>query len=219
MQNNIKIRQADISDIEFVLTAIIESEKSGTDKLSYTRIFPLSEAEVRTIIGNALKENIPGQQYSISNFLIALIDGNYAGACCSWIEGETGLSSSIIMANLLIDFIDHDNFTDSQRFLKIATEVVFTRTIGAIQIENVYVDDKFRGKGISSFLIQKHIENLKDKAPTQVVQIILAKTNENAFRSYIKSGFEIVAERSSENKEILDILPSDTNILMEKRLN
>jgi ribosomal protein S18 acetylase RimI-like enzyme len=212
------IRHADLKDIEFVRKAIIESEKSGTDRLIYTKIFSIPEIEVKEIIRNVLKENITGQQYCLSNFLISEIDGEYAGASCSWVEGETGLSSSIIRANLLLDFIDHNNFATAKSLLKIANEIGFPRKTGAIQIENVFVENKFRGKGISGYLIEKHIQNQIRKTLIPKVQIILAKTNENALKSYIKSGFHITAERTSDKKEILDILPSNTNILMEKEI-
>jgi len=213
-----EIRRADLKDIKFVLKAIIESEKSGTERLSYIKIFSIPEAEVKEIIRNVLKENIPGQQYCLSNFLIAEIEGEYAGACCSWVEGETGLSSSLIRANLLLDFIDHKYFIKAKSLLKIATEIGFPRKTGAIQIENVFVENKFRRKGISGYLIEKHIHIQKGKALIPTVQIILSKINENALKAYIKSGFHITAERTSDKKEILDILPSNTNVLMEKKI-
>ena len=218
MINDLIIRRAEIKDIEFIIKGIIESEKSGTARLSYSGIFFLSESNVKEIFGDILKENIPGQQFCLSNFLIAETGNEYAGTCCSWIEGETGIASSIIRASLLLDFIDSNNIEATKYRLKIAAEVNIPRENGTIQIENVFVEEKFRGKGISGMLIQKHIELQKPAANVPKVQIILSKTNENAFRSYLKSGFKIVEERTSDNREILEFLPSDTNILMEKEL-
>lgn len=218
MQNEFNFRRAGSDDIDFILKVIIESEKSGTDRLSYTRIFKMSENQVKEIIANVLRENIPGHEYCLSNFIIAEYNGNYAGACGAWIEGETGLSSSIIRANLLIDFIDHSHYERVNNLLQMATEVSFSRREGTIQIENVFVEDNFRGKGVSNLMIEKHIELLRGKARVPKVQIILSKINENAYKSYIKSGFKIVDEKTSNRKEILDILPSNTNILMEKEL-
>lgn len=219
MQNEFSFRRAEPEDIDFILKTIIQSEKSGTDRLSYTGIFSLSEEEVKKIIANVLLENVPGQQYCLSNFLIAEEEGRYAGACCSWVEGETGLSSSIISANLLLDFIDHKNFQKATSLLQIATEIGFPREEGSIQIENVFVESSFRGRGISGLLIDKHIEMRRPNAVIPKVQIILSKINEKAYRSYLKAGFKIVGEKTSRRKEILDILPSDTNILMEKEIS
>lgn len=218
MQNKINLRQAERKDIPFVTRAIMESEKSGTDRLSYVRIFSLTENKVKDIIAHILEENIPGQQYCFSNFIIAEIEDNYAGACCSWIEGEEGVSSSIIMASLLLDFIDHNNYEEAKSRLQIATEIGFQREPGSIQIENVFVEPEYRGRGISSQMIELHIRYHKTKSNAKKVQIILSKTNENAFKSYQKSGFRITAEKSSNKEEILNILPSNTNIMMEREL-
>jgi len=42
MNNNLHFQSASIKDLEFLVSTIIEAEKSGTDKLSYTTILGLS---------------------------------------------------------------------------------------------------------------------------------------------------------------------------------
>ena len=49
--NDFIFRHANINDVSFLVDTIIEAEKSGTDILSYTTIFGLSEKEARKYIG------------------------------------------------------------------------------------------------------------------------------------------------------------------------
>ena len=98
---NLIFRNATITDVPFIVTAIIEAEKSGTDKLSYSTIFGLTEEEVRSYLQEMLYEEIDGCELSISSFIIAEYNGQPAGALSAWIEGKDGIPSAILKGNLL----------------------------------------------------------------------------------------------------------------------
>ena len=47
MADTTVIRKAQIPDIEFIIDTIIESQKSGTNKISYCNIYSLKEVELK----------------------------------------------------------------------------------------------------------------------------------------------------------------------------
>jgi len=51
------------------------------------------------------------------------------------------------------------------------------------------------------------------------VQVILLKNNEKALNAYRKAGFTVVQEKQCADKAILQILPGDTKILMERNID
>ena len=86
-------------------------------------------------------------------------------------------------------------------------------------MESIFVATNYRGRGICGALIAAHQSAARQKYPQiPKAQILLMKTNDQAYRAYEKSGFTIVAERESQNPHILDLLPAACKILMEKNL-
>ena len=78
--NDFILRPATIYDAPFLAETIIEAEKSGTDKLSYSTIFGLTEDEVHKYLIDILEEEIDGCELSISSFTIAESKGKVAAA-------------------------------------------------------------------------------------------------------------------------------------------
>jgi len=216
MDNNFILRQANDSDIDFLIEAILNAEMSGTDTISYCNIFSVSKDELMKILHDVLEEDIQGQELCVSDFLIAIIDGERAGAVCAWVEGAEGTSSALLKSSIFFHFFGKEKCEQAAEKLKIAEQLAIHREQTCIQIESVYVCKKFRGLGISNKLICQHIKNYAaiDNS-LEKVQILLAKTNESAYRSYEKIGFKITCEKQADNQEILKILPSDTMIQME----
>lgn len=216
MNENFKIRTAVEKDIDFIIETIIEAEKSGTDKISYCNVFEISEIEFKMILRNILEEDIEGQELCLSGFLVADSNGNPAGAVCSWVEAKEGSSSAIIKASILHFFIKKENIEKASAKSELLEELTIERESGSIQIESVYVHNNFRGMGVSGMLILENIKkHLCEDDKIEKVQIQVAGNNEAALRSYRKLGFEIKKEKVCNNKKILDILPSDSKVMME----
>jgi ribosomal protein S18 acetylase RimI-like enzyme len=216
---NSVIRDADLNDIDFVIKAIIEAEKSGTDKVSYSTIFSLNEIELKIILRKILEDNIPGHQLWLSGFMIAEIDGEKAGACCGWIECSGGLSSTIIKANLFLDVIGREKLIEAKPIFGLIQELNIERKCGTLQIDYVYVTEKFRGLGLSGFLINSQIKKYKlQDHHVRLAQLAVAESNQPAVKTYVKSGFTVNEKKHSDNKEILKYLPSDTIYLMSKEI-
>lgn len=213
------IRKAAQDDIDFIINTIIESQKSGTEKISYCNIYSLTEAELRENLENILKEDlegITGYEFCLSNFLIYEINGERAGAQGSWIEGIDGMPSSIIKTNLLLQFLGREKLEKAYEKFEIIKELNFERDDGAIQLEYFFVKNKFIYKGVFVKLlvaqIKKHMASNKGISK---VQSILFSDNAKSYKSFLRIGFEIVEEKTAKNKKILDIYPHDTRILME----
>lgn len=214
---NTNIRQAVASDIPFLVECIIAAEKSGTDKLSYCTIFDLAEFELRAMLAEILAEDIIGQELCVSGFFVAEAAGTLAGAVCAWVEGSERKPSGILKGNLLLHFLGQQKIGLATANLKLVEELSLSRTRGALQLESIFVARSYRGCGICGQLMAAQQKAAQEKHPEiKTAQIMLMKTNDQAYRAYEKSGFSIVAERASQSPGILDLLPAACKILMEK---
>ena len=215
----IGIRKAVEADIHFLVDGIIDAEKSGTDRLSYCRIFNIAESELRALLMDVLAEDITGQELCVSGFLIAETEGELAGAVCSWVEGAEGKPSTILKGNVLFHLMGRERIASASANLKLVEQLSLGRMSGALQLESVYVPAQFRGRGICGRLLAAHQHAARRDYPgVDKAQILLAKTNDRAYKAYEKSGFLIAAERQSQDPRILELLPASSRILMEKNL-
>ncbi len=215
MNNEVIIRSAAADDIDFVIEAIIEADKSGSDMISVCNIFEITEQEYKKILFNMLSQNIDNYDYYLCGFVIAETNGEYAGACGSWLEGAEGIQSGIIKSTVLFPYLNKEKIIRIKNNLRIIKETALPREIGTLQIENVYVKEKYRGSGIFYLMVTENIKrNLKKYSFTKV-QSILLKKNYKSYSAFLKFGYKIVSEKRSENPDILKFLPYDTRILME----
>ena len=212
----ITFKKAAKEDIDFIIESIIESEKSGTDKLSYSTLFDLSESEIREIIKEVMEESLEGQKFCLEHFIIALVDGVPAGACSSWVEGASGSSSGYLQGQILLAFFPRENVANAHEKLEIAKDLTIEREHNALQIESVYVKDSFRGLGIAGKIILEHIRRTVMESPlVNKAQIVVAKTNDSAVKSYAKIGFAVASEKHCNEDRILELLPAKTLVVME----
>jgi ribosomal protein S18 acetylase RimI-like enzyme len=215
----LNVRQATEKDIDFIIETIIGAEKSQTDKLSYSSIFSLTLDEVKNHLRNIIELDFPGQELCYSQYLIAEIENNIAGACCAWIEAEDDLESAVIKGNLLLTELGSERIMKARKYFSMLHQINIEREPGTLQIVNAYVKPEFRGHGIIGKLILQHIDNYIKKNPDlKKVQLRPIKTNPQACRAYEKIGFQFVLEKTIDDKSALELLPSDTKILMEKIL-
>jgi len=217
--NKFTFRNATINDIPFLVDTIIEAEKSGTDKLSYSTIFGLSEDEVRKYLADMLKEEVDDCELSISSFLIADYNGTIAAALSAWIEGIDGIPSAVLKGNLL-------NYTLPKRCIERAIELKelihemhMEYTPNTIQIGAGFVAEEFRGNKLLLLLNDEIIARLTRKK-TNITGICaqIFSCNIPSIKTYEKANFKLVMVKESHNEEILHYLPSNKKILMTKEL-
>ncbi len=212
-----EIKKATENDIPFLVETIVAAEKSGTSVFSYATLFEVNENKVKEVLTEILSEDIVGQELCVSDFLIAYVDGIPAGAVCGWIEGAEG-PSNILKSNVLMFGFGKEHFGKVLSKAHLMEPLTISREEGSLQLESIYVSEKFRGMGIVKALIDAHLASQKGKNPeVSKAQIILAKDNDSALRAYEKAGFNMVLEKFQPNAEILKYLPTQHKILMEKQ--
>lgn len=207
------------ADRAFLVQSIVEAEKSSTDKLSYASIFGLSPEQVESVLDSILQEDFEGQELCVSGFLIARVGGTPAGAVCSWVEGASGMASSIIKGNLLQHYLPPGSIDFAQRHASLLDRLTLERERGALQLESVYVEPDFRGRGVAAKLISGHLDATRQQAPgLHKAQIMLIEDNRAALRVYERLGFHKVARRQVDDPRIEEFLPGGARILMELEL-
>jgi len=219
MKNDFVFRDATVDDIDFLVETIIESEKSGTDLLSYSTVFDLSEDEAKKYISDMLREEIDGCELSISSFMIAETDGRLAGAISTWIEGLKGVPSIILKGNLLNFFLPKRCIEKALQINHIIQEIHIEYLTGSIQLGLIYVTKVFRGLNLAKMLIDERIKQLKKTNPDigeMYVQVF--GNNQSAIKLYKKAKFKTILTKESSTPEILCYLPSNRKILMKKEL-
>jgi ribosomal protein S18 acetylase RimI-like enzyme len=218
MAEVLEIRRATEGDVPFLVEAICEAEKSGTEILSYSRIFDLPEDDVRALLRKALVEDLVGQELCISGFLVVEMAGAAVAACCAWVEGVDGIPSAILKANLLVHFLKPERLRAAERHFKKLDGLTLPREVGAIQIESVYVKERARGRGLAGRLIARHFEEHRPSATAKKAQVILAATNRSARIAYENLGFFVALERASDDEALRTLVPATRKILMETPL-
>jgi GNAT superfamily N-acetyltransferase len=213
---NLVIRQALPSDFEFIIETIIEADKSGTPVISACNILNVPEEEYKSILKDILNENIEGQEYSLSGFLVAELNGEIIGALGAWVEGAVGVSSYILYSNILLNFIEKEKIPGILQKFRITKDLSFRRETGAIQLEYGYVKEKYRRQGVYTRLM---IESVKRFYPENKgipkVQGICFRANYKSLNAGLKLGFEIAESKISDNEELKKIFPHNEKVLIE----
>ncbi len=215
--NDFNFRTATITDIPFLVETIIEAEKSGTDKLSYSTVFGLSIDEVRKFIAAMLAEEVDGCELSISSFLIAEQNGQIAAALSAWVELSEGIPSNILKGNLLNFIIPKKYLEKAKEINPLIRELHIDYSPNTIQIGAGYVASQFRGNNLLGRLNNQIIANLLTVHPHVThVCVQIFGSNIPSIRTYEKAGFEIGVIKESSNSKILDYLPFNKKVLMKK---
>lgn len=213
-------RHATLNDIPFLVDTIIEAEKSGTNVLTYSTIFGLSEIEARKYIEKMLQEEIDGCELSISSFFLGERFGKIVGAVGAWYEGSEGISSTIIKGNLLSYVLPSSCLIRAKSLKHIVRDLHIEYLENTIQIGLVYVVPEARGKGLVTLLINHVISILKEANPSaETAYIQLFGNNTAALRAYKRAGFKTILVNNATLPEILNYMPYKSKILMKKEIS
>lgn len=217
--SEIKYRIATIEDIPFLVNTIIEAEKSGTEILTYSTIFGLSEDEARKYLSMMLLEEVDDCELSTSSFLLALVDNQIVAAVAAWIEGLHGIPSTVLKGNLLKYILPEEAFLRALSFSHIIQELHIEYIPNSIQIGLVYVTKSHRGQNIASLLIDEQISRLlqMNKKP-EGIYVQVFGNNLPAIKAYEKANFKKILIKESYNKDILSYMPAERKILMKREL-
>lgn len=212
------IRKAEVKDIPFLADAVIAAEKGSSDKLSFATLFNLPEEKIRTLLIAMFEEEIDGCEFSLSSFLVAESQGEYAGALCAWIEGfEGSMLSAILKSNLILHTFPKESFEFFRTVSPIIKDILIDREPLTLQLEYMHITDKYVGMGIDLALLTRNEENALAKYPAlKKSQCQVYKNNIFGIKISLKNGFKIIKSYKSDNDDIFDYLPFNEKLLMEK---
>lgn len=218
-EKKLTIRKATLNDIDFIVTTIIEAEKSSTNKIGPANYFGISEVDFRQYIKKMLEEEVDGCEFSISSFVVAEYDGEVVSAKGGWMEGqnEEELPSSILKANLFAYIIPQENLRIGKSRGEIVKDILIEREKNAYQFEYAYTVPHFRGYHIMNLLDSYH-EELARKLGAKKIQRHVCKCNEKSLKVCARGGFRVVKVFSSGNPWVKEYYPDDTMLLLEKKL-
>lgn len=187
-ESDLIIRSARLTDIDFIIEAIIQAEKSGTEICALLSLWNCSESQLKFYLRAILEEEIDGTEWSISSFVVAENAGQVVGAFAGWVEGENEweLSSSILKANLMKANMPIEIIVDMAKFQREIESIHLDRTPGTLQLEYAFVLPQCKGRGIIGKIIEYIIEK-NNKVPS--VEVQLFSNNNSAYRAYSKLGF------------------------------
>jgi ribosomal protein S18 acetylase RimI-like enzyme len=220
MSGEFIIREANAGDKHFIAEAILNAEKSGTEKLGLSTLFDLPEPELEKIILQILDEESTCSEFSLDSFMVAEHKGQPVAAMAGWIESFGNCASSAsVKSNFIHFFFPRKNLMAARPRIELLKNILIPRGKNCLQIEYVYVLASYRGEGLAGKLIDRHILNAQIRLPElNKAQVQVFSNNKAAIRLYEKSGFASSGNFKASNKEILDYLPFDEKILMERKV-
>lgn len=213
--NSFRFRTANTDDLEFIIEAIIESEKSGAELIGTCLIFGISEEEYKNILAEVLMEDVGDYEYSFKGFLIAESNDEYLGTSGSWIEKLDGVSSGIMKTSILTPYLSEQKIGEMRSNMNIINALTIPREPFAFQLEHIYIRKNFRNRGLFSILIKENIKRNLTRYPFNKVQTILFDKNLASFYAHLKFGFEVIEKKAAADKEVLKYFPFDSKVLME----
>lgn len=215
----VSFRRATEKDIDILVTTIIEADKSGSGLFSFYTCFGISEDRFREILKEILLEDIGGQEWNISDFMLVTVNGIAAGAFCSWVEGSGNQTSSMIRGTLMQHFFSQEELQQAKKYKHLLDELSIEKVPGHLILESGYVAPEFRSRGLLGKLIVEILRIRKAEHPDlKVCSINVLKSNSQALRVYEKNGFKTEIERTCDNPEILKLIASNTRVQMRRSL-
>lgn len=217
--NKYIFRKATLEDVEFIVTTIIEAEKSSTNNLGLANYFEVTEMELRQYLKCILEEEVDGCELSLSSFIIAEYDGIVVSAKGGWLEGnnQDGQPSSVLKANLISYYFPTEKIHNAQKNWEIVKDIQVERTWGTYQWEYSYTVEKHRGHHLIPRINDIHIQQAVALGAKKIQGHVFAN-NTKILKSYERSGFKVVKSYTSTHPLTKEYYPDETILLLEKEI-
>jgi ribosomal protein S18 acetylase RimI-like enzyme len=213
------IRKANVTDIPFLITSIIEADKSGTEKSSYCSLLNITESEFNDLLKNIFELELEGFEFCTSSFCILEYKNELVGASASWLEYENGIPSWQSRMLSIREIAKPESFLHLLEMNKTAANLIPERSNYSLQIESVYIVPEFRGKGLFNLMLDFHLEKSQSQFQNlHSIELVVYDNNIAAIKAYSKLGFEVTKKTKLNNHTINCIFPSDGMILISKTI-
>lgn len=209
------LRRATESDVPFLVRCIRAAETGKTTETTYERLFGLSSSELEGLLTEICEADIPGCELCYPNFWIAEEDQIPAGGLAAWVEATEGLPSSFLKGQLLAQAMGKQRFLAARPKLEALAGVDILRSPGYLQLDAIFVEESFRGKGVLEALVG-HI--LAQYGEVPVAQILLVGGNDRALRAYTRLGFALKDQTQTDDRATAELLGGSGRLLLEKHL-
>ncbi len=212
------VRDAVDSDVHFIAEAIMQAEKSGTERNGLTGMLGMSDKELIPIMEEMLLSGVDGCEFSLSSFLVAESNNVPIGVCGGWLEGdnEGNNSSAFLKTNIMNYYLPQPNLDYMSSKATVLSGLGFDRKKGTYIIEYVYTSPEYRGKGVVSNLLQEH--ETKAVNCTNEMYIQVCHNNVSAIKAYLKFGFKEYLSLTTISDEAKLILPDVSKLVMKKNI-
>ncbi len=176
---------------------MLTAAKSHLERCVYEVLFDLDASQLAELYRRvASSEN--AHWCHLSKFWIADVDNEPAGAMCGYdpsTEGNTALTEAILP--LLVDSgksgQDLEGTIDRSTIMDSCMPKEFP---GAWGVENVAVEPRFRGQGITDYLFEETLAEGRSKG-SERAQIMCLNGNHRAEAAWRRAGFELRADYTS----------------------
>jgi ribosomal protein S18 acetylase RimI-like enzyme len=217
--SSLVIRKALPADRDFLIKAIIEADKSNTEISSYAKLLNMQESELKKLFEEIFDEELEGCEFGQESFAVVTEGESYAAAVASWIEGDLSMPSWQIKTSALFCGLPKSNFESLKLLFEKFSSINIPRTNGALQIESVFVESNFRGRGLFNELLNFHIKSAKEAGfDFDIVELLTYNSNHIAETVYTKAGFVKVKSTVSAHPEILHYYPGSGMNLWQKSI-
>lgn len=213
------IRKATLDDVDFLVTTIIEAEKSSTNNLGLANYFEVTEEELRQYLKDILEEDIDGCELSVSSFIVAEYEGQVVSTRGGWLEGhnEDEQPSAVLKSNLIQFHFPMEKVLNAQKKWEIVKDIQVEREWGTYQWEYSYTVPEHRGHHLVPRINEMHIQQAKELCAKKIQGHVFAN-NIKSLKAYERSGFEVVKRYTSSHPLTKEYYPDDTILLLEKEL-
>lgn len=218
-ENKYIIRKATLDDVDFLVTTIIEAEKSSTNNLGLANYFEVSEEELRQYLIEILEEEIDGCELSISSFIVAEYEGKVVSAKGGWLEGdnEDEQPSSVLKSNLIQFHLPMEKVLNAQNKWEIVKDIQIEREWRTYQWEYSYTVPEHRGHHLVPRINEVHIQQAIELGVKKIQGHVFAH-NEKILKVYERCGFKVAKRYTSSHPLTKKYYPDNTILLMEKEL-
>lgn len=176
------IRKVTETDIPFLIRAILAIENTG-DSNTFSNMFETNNQTTYDYLKHFfLDEENFNTELSLNVYSVAEIDSEVIG-CCALIHTDSNYyqnKSELFPIHLKTEHLN--SFIKNVKYLPDTKNYSENKYF----IENIFVDNNFRGRGIAKSLIEYQLKKIQaDKAYLNVLQ-----NNINALKYYKKLGFQ-----------------------------